>query len=187
MLLLLMGLASTTQVVAESIYGVQLNQKVTLDSNELVLNGAGPRKKLFIVLYVASLYLQEHNTDAADIIKADKPMMLQIDLVSDLVTRKQLVKVLKSGFRKHAGQRYQELRPGMDRLIELVSKPVKPGDQLKMSYNPARGTAVMINNEVLGRIEGLDFKQVFFSMYLAEKPAQESLKKALLRGKGQQP
>jgi len=179
-LLVLMVWAPTA--FAKKVAGVTLDENITIEDTELTLNGAGIRKKLFIKLYVGSLYLQQSRTDAAEIMAADEPMMIRLNMRSDLLTRKKLVKALNTGFKNSAGDNLAAIQPRIDELLALVSEPVRPGDQLSLLYLPETGTSVIKNGELLGQISGLDFKQAFFGVWLSAKPAQASLKQAMIKG-----
>ena len=55
---LLMVIATTLTVNAqETVSGVKVDAKLSLEGQSLVLNGAGTREKMWIDLYVGSLYL----------------------------------------------------------------------------------------------------------------------------------
>jgi hypothetical protein len=45
---------------------------------------------------------------------------------------------------------------------------------------PGKGVEVYINGEYASVTEGLAFKKALFGIYLSDKPAQKSLKKAML-------
>ena len=48
---------TSLEASAKKIAGVDVPQTVTIENKNLVLNGAGIRKKLFIKVYVGALYL----------------------------------------------------------------------------------------------------------------------------------
>ncbi|MEJ2749638.1 MAG: chalcone isomerase family protein [Anaerolineae bacterium] len=57
---------------------------------------------------------------------------------------------------------------------------ITPGDRVSLTYIPAVGTQLEINGTKKGTIEGADFARALFSIWLGEKPFDESFKKALL-------
>ncbi|HMP05316.1 MAG TPA: chalcone isomerase family protein, partial [Lacipirellulaceae bacterium] len=54
------------------------------------------------------------------------------------------------------------------------------GDVFDLVYLPARGVTVLKNGQRVGAIQGLAFKQALFGIWLSNRPADESLRVALL-------
>ena len=57
---------------AAEIAGIKLPERAKLGTCELVLNGAGLRKKLFFKVYIASLYLAEKRSSPAEVLALDE-------------------------------------------------------------------------------------------------------------------
>ena len=53
-------------------------------------------------------------------------------------------------------------------------------DEVWLDYIPGHGTVVTIRGEQKGIIEGADFYTALLDIWLGEKPADKSLKKAML-------
>ena len=167
---------------ARKVAGVELESSLAVGSEELILNGAGLRKRLFIKLYVGSLYLGSHSNDAAGVIAADESMAIRLNILSDLLTRDKMLKALKSGFNKSTGGNTGPVQPQIDQMIELMTDKIRPGDSYTFAFEPAVGTRMSRNGEELGLIEGLEFKQALFGIWLSDKPVQANLKSAMLKG-----
>ena len=99
-LVLLLTLACAGLASAATVSGVDLAEEVAINDTSLSLNGAGLRKKFFIKLYVGSLYLDSSlaGADADAIVQADAPMLIQLDILSNLLTREKLIEALDEGF-----------------------------------------------------------------------------------------
>ena len=80
--------------------GVSLPAKIESESGALSLNGGGIREKLWIDLYVGGLYLHNKNSNANDIINADKAMSIYIEIVSTLITSEKMIAAVDEGFIK---------------------------------------------------------------------------------------
>ena len=93
----LMFIASSAN--AAKVAGVTLAETLTVADQSLNLNGAGIRKKLFIKLYVGSLYTASGSGAASDIVNADEAMAIRLNMLSDLLTRKKMVDALNDGFK----------------------------------------------------------------------------------------
>lgn len=167
---------------AAKVGGITLDESITVGSTETLYNGAGLRKKLFIKLYVGSLYLTTPSTDANAIIDADEAMAIRLNILSDLLTRDKLLSALKEGFDKSTGGNTTPIQPQIDQMIALMQDKVSPGDTLTLAYEPGVGTHVMRDGKELDVIEGLPFKKALFGIWLSDKPAQKSLKTDMLGG-----
>ena len=178
---LLMSLVlMVTPLQAAKVGGITLDDSITIGSTDTQYNGAGLRKKLFIKLYVGSLYLTTPSSDANAIINADEAMAIRLNILSDLLTRDKLLSALKEGFDKATDGNTAPIQPQIDQMIELMKDKVSPGDTLTLAYEPGVGTHVMRDGNVLSVIEGLPFKSALFGIWLSDKPAQKSLKSAML-------
>ncbi|NND90718.1 MAG: chalcone isomerase family protein [Granulosicoccus sp.] len=165
---------------AATISGVSLEESIDVGNAQLRYNGAGIRKKLFIKLYVGSLYLTSPSSDAASVVDADEPMAIRLNILSDLLTRDKMVDALDEGFSKSTGGDTTAIQPQIDQMLSFMQDKISPGDQYTLAYEPGVGTQLMRQGETLTVIEGLPFKQALFGIWLSGKPAQASLKSAML-------
>lgn len=181
-LLVMFMLVTAGSVQAKKVGNVTLEENISVNDIELSLNGAGFRKKLFIKLYVGSLYVQDSLTggDAEAIVQADKPMLIQLDITSDLLTRDKLIKALNDGFNKATDGNTAPIQEQITIMENTLNQPIRPGDVYRIMYVPQTGTSILFGDETLVTIEGLPFKQAVFGIWLSKSPAQKSLKNAML-------
>jgi len=69
---------------AAEVHGVRLDDKVQLESRELVLNGAGLRKRIIFNVYVIGLYLPEKKSDTAAVLALAGPKRASIHMLRDV-------------------------------------------------------------------------------------------------------
>jgi hypothetical protein len=93
-----------------------------------------------------------------------------------------MLKALNDGFKNSTGGDTAAIQPQIDQMIEFMGEKIKIGDVFHYVYEPGSGTHMIKNDGAPVVIEGLDFKQALFGIWLADKPAQASLKKAMLGG-----
>ena len=55
------------------------------------------------------------------------------------------------------------------------------GDEIIFDYIPSKGTIIIVKGVQKGIIQGEDFMQAIFAIYIGENPASEQLKKGLLK------
>jgi len=167
---------------AKKVGSVTLEDSVTFNDATLVLNGAGMRKRLFFKLYVGSLYVDESvkGSSAQSMTLANEAMLIQLNILSDLLTRDKLIDALDTGFTKSTGGDITPIQAEITTMKEAMQEPVRPGDVYRIAYVPEVGTSIVRGDETLVTIPGLPFKQAVFGIWLSDNPAQASLKSAML-------
>lgn len=167
---------------AMTVAGVNVPDRVTVgtDGPELVLNGAGIRKKLFIKVYVGALYLREKTADPAEIAAGTGAKRVTMHFLYREVSRKKIVDAWSKGFTRNLSA--GELEAVESRLLRFNSlfRTMVRGDVVHLDYLPSAGTEVRINDEHQGTIEGEDFYRALLGVWLGENPADDNLKKAML-------
>jgi len=159
--------------------GVRVPDTVMLGDKTLVLNGLGLREATVfdVDVYVAALYLEHRSSDPAQIVASDEAKRLDLVFVRN-VDRGDIVDAWKDGF-KNNGADMQKLKDRIGRLNAWMTD-VKKKDVLTFLYEPGKGLTVVVKGQVKGTIEGVDFQQSFFSIWLGPKPPNKGLKKGLL-------
>lgn len=166
---------------AKQVGKVTLPDSLTAGKDTLLLNGAGFRKKLFIKVYAAGLYLKEKSSDPEKIIDADAPMAIRMVFVYHEVSGKKLVNAWNEGFKNGSGDNIARIKSEIDTFNSFFSESAVENDVYDIIYIPEQGVSVYIKGQLKGTIKGLDFKKAVFSIWLGEKPADTSLKNKLIR------
>ncbi len=169
---------STTHAKTES--GVDFPDSLNIFENTLQLNGTGTRKKLFIKLYAAGLYLDAASSNASEILASDKPMALSLTITSGFIDSKKMEKAVIDGFNNATNGNTDTIQEKIDMFLAVLREEIVKKDQFRFDYQPGTGTHVIKNGQEKAVIEGLDFKSALFGIWLSYKPAQENLKQGLL-------
>ena len=171
----------STHAQITNIGGIKLKETIKLGKNNLQLNGAGQRSKLFIDLYIAALYLSNKSQDAQAIISADEPMLIQIHVVSNLITSENLTRGTMEGFSKATDNKTEAIQTQIDDFLDAFKETIKIGDMFEIVYLPNKGVTVIKNRHIVKILAvNLDFKRALFGIWLSDKPAQKSLKDKML-------
>lgn len=161
--------------------GVTIPRTITFQNKTLQLNGAGSRSKMWVDVYIQALYLSQLSPNPKEIINDKTEMSIRIEITSALVSSGKLTRAMHTGFEKSAGQNFEALKPKMELLKSFLSEDITKGDVFELTYNPAdQSIWVIKNHELKGKIEGFEFKKVFFGIWLGDKPVDEELKNNLL-------
>ncbi len=166
---------------AMEIGGVNLPDSIPCGKEVLKLNGAGIRKKFFLSLYVAGLYLEHKSSSPQEILSPNTPVALRLCIVSRLISSRNMEKATREGFEKSTHGNLQGLEKRIDEFISVFKcEPIKRGDVFDLIYLPSKGVLVYKNGKKLKEIKGADFKRALFGIWLSDDPVQKDLKEKLL-------
>jgi hypothetical protein len=173
-------LTGASSALAKEVAGVTLPDTITVEGKTLKLNGAGLRKKVFFKVYVAGLYLETPSKDAAAVISSDQVKRMQLSVLRSLSSH-QVSEAIGEGFEKNSKAQMTALKARLEKFETMIPN-VENGDQIFLTYVPGKGTVVSAKGAEKGVIEGKDFADALFSVWLGPNPVQADLKTALLGG-----
>jgi Chalcone isomerase-like len=176
--LLLLGLAAVA--FAGVVAGVTMTETMGVEGKNLKLNGMGLRTKVVFKVYVAGLYLEAPSKDPAAILSSDQVKSIRLSIMRSL-KGSQVSEAIGEGFEKNSKAQLPALKARLDKLASMLPN-VEKGDDILLTYAPGKGTVVTVKGAEKGVIEGKDFADALFSVWLGAQPVQEDLKKALLGG-----
>ena len=174
------ALIAAPPAAAAELAGVTQPNAVEAGGEQLVLNGMGLREKFFIDVYVAGLYLPAKQKSGDAVLKADTPRRLVMHFTYD-VSKDQVCDAWKESLAGNRPNASAALKKDFDTLCSWMAD-VEEGEQMVFTYAPDEGTAVEVQGEAKGTIEGKDFADALFASWIGDKPATGKLKKGLLGG-----
>ena len=178
--LLLIALPAAAAEVA----GVRIDDKTRVANIDLVLNGAGLRKRLFVQVYAIGLYLPQKANRPAAILEQPGPKRVAIHMLRD-VSADAFTEALAEAIRaNHSEAEVKGLEPRIKELASTFAelKEAKKGMALALDWN-GNATQLMAQGKPVGKpIQGDDFYRALLRIWIGDKPVQDDLKKALLGG-----
>ena len=163
--------------------GVKIEDRDRVANAELVLNGAGLRKRAFFQVYAIGLYLAERKAAAADAVGAAGPKRVAMHMLRN-VDAQTFTGALADGIRDNHGEaeaKALELRVTQLGAIMAAVGEAKEGMRITLDWVPAAGTVLGVNGRPAGSpIAGEDFYRALLRIWLGDNPVQAGLKKALL-------
>ena len=178
---LLMVMATTFTVNAQqTVSGVKVDAKLALDGQNLVLNGAGTREKMWIDLYVGSLYLPKKSSSAKDIMDSKDAAAIKLNIISGMITSDKMISAINEGFENATNKNTAALKAKIDKFKGFFKDEIKKGDAFVIMNVPSEGVVVYKNGAKKGTIDGHDFKKALFGIWLSDKPADKDLKDGML-------
>ncbi len=167
--------------VGGELKGVTLPDTVTLEGKTLKLNGMGLRTKAIFKVYVAGLYVENPVTDSDAIFAADS--LRRVDLVMKRDLKKSTIsEAISAGIERNSKDQLPALKERLDCVIAGVPD-LSEGQVLSIFYIPGKGTSVQGAGGPAVTVEGKDFADAIFKVWLGKNPVDDDLKKSLLGGK----
>jgi hypothetical protein len=168
---------------AAEISGVKFADTVKVAGTDLKLNGLGMRTKVVFKVYAAGLYLADKKTTPADVMNAQGPRRVTLVMMRDL-TSDEFGQAFMTGLNNNLSQAEKS------RIVSQISKfgeifasieRLKKGDVLNIDWIPATGTQTELNGKKVGEsVPDLAFYNAILRIWIGDKPADRSLKPALL-------
>jgi len=168
---------------AAEVAGVKVDDSLRVGGSELLLNGAGLRSKLFIKVYVGALYVGQKSTSPAAIFDSPQPRRMVMRLLRDL-DAETLASAMDEGLKNnHTPAEMADMKSQAEQLAGIMKAigKAREGDTIAIDFS-ADGVAVSLNGETRGKVAGPGFAKALLKVWLGDKPADASLKKALLGG-----
>lgn len=168
---------------AIDVNGIKFEDINKVGGKDLKLNGAGIRTKLVIKVYAAGLYLPEKSRNVADILKMEGPRRVTLVMARDL-SSEDLGKAFMDGINENLDKTEKAKIVGqIGKFGEMFASvdQIRKGDVLHMDWIPGTGTVCELNGKRIGEpAADINFYNAVLRIWLGEKPADRSLKPALL-------
>jgi hypothetical protein len=175
---LMLSLALAMPALAKEKAGVNVPETVTVEGKALKLNGVGLRKKAIFKVYVAALYAENTSKEAATFLNSDQVKQVKMVMLRDLEKSK-IVDAVKDGFEKNNKAQMPALQERLNNFTASIPD-VKKGDTLTLTYVPGKGTSVTSKTGQALSVQGKDFADALFSVWLGKHPVDGSLKDGML-------
>ncbi len=159
--------------------GVKFEESISIEGNDLVLNGLAIRTERVLFLnfrvFVAGLYVLKKSQEGEAIIASDTPRHLVMHFLHSRVSRKELTDGWKESFTRHAyhGEK-------VDQFMAFHTEDMRRGEKMIFTYVPGKGTTVTMRDKVCGTIPGKDFADALFSIFIARNAGLPRIRDGLL-------
>ena len=167
--------------VAKEREGVTAKPTIEASGKTLHLMGMGLRKKMWFKVYLASLYVENEAPDAAKLIQSDQVKRVEMHMLRDL-ERGKIVEAIQEGFQKNSAAAMPALKDRLDKFVKAVPD-LKQGETIILTYAPGAGTVIKAGKSDQITIEGKDFADALFSVWLGQHPVDDELKQEMLKNR----
>ena len=174
---------SLPAMAAIDVNGVKFEDTAKVGGKDLKLNGAGMRTKLVIKVYAAGLYLPEKSKNVAEILGMEGPRRVTLVMARD-ISSEDLAKAFMDGINDNLDKAEKaKFVTQINKFGEMFASvdQIKKGDVLHMDWVPGTGTVCELNGKRIGgTVIDVGFYNAVLRIWLGDKPADSSLKPALL-------
>lgn len=179
---LLLAAAVTAAPAAVEENGASFEEAIRLDGNSLDLAGTGVAKyRVVFTVYAAALYVPE-GTPRDEVLDEDTPRRLEIEYFYE-IPPEDIIRAANTVLERQLGE------DGMAAIEDRLSRfqdwfeAVEDGDRYRMDYVPGEGTTLSFNGEEVGTVEGADFAEAYFGIWLSDnEPLSDGLREDLMAG-----
>lgn len=163
---------------------VKYDTAIDLAGQKLQLNGAGIRYKFVIKVYTAGLYLTTKANTTQEVLAAHGPKRIHIQMLRE-VDGNELGKLFTKGMEANSPRdEFVKCINGVLKLSEVFAtrKSLVSGDNFSVDFVPGVGSTLLLNGKPLlsEPIKEPEFFTALLRIWLGDKPADDSLKEALL-------
>lgn len=181
---LLLCSALTRLASAAEIEGVTFDETVTVTDTELKLHAVGLLHYRWVIKgYVAALYLGE-GASPQQVFDADVPRRLELHYFYSIKGEGFGDAAEKILARNISAAEIERLGPQIQRM-HAAYRDVAPGDRYALTYLPGVGTTLTFNGSALVTVEGADFADAYFRIWLGAESIDNPLKEQLLAVKAE--
>lgn len=164
---------------AATVAGAKIEDNVNVNNQNLVLNGAGLRKKFVVKVYVGGLYLPSKQNNAAAILAADTPRRMVMHFLYD-VDKGKIAEAWEEGLEANTPNSSPEVKTAFKTLSSWM-EDMKEGQRITMTYVPGIGTTVEVNGKNKGTLGGKAVADALLNTWVGPKPGPGGdFKKAVL-------
>ncbi len=150
-----------------------------LAGEKLMLNGTGMRTKFFFDVYEGALYTANKVSNIQEILQSGKNIRVAMFIKYGEIEAKKMKNGWHEGFENNMSKEEKTVyKNEMQSFVDAFGTAFK-GDVIKIDMT-AKGTAVVINNKVQGRINNADFNEMVLRIWFGNKPADDDLKAGML-------
>lgn len=147
---LTLGIAFAGQPL--KIESITYEPQANVNGEQLLLNGAGLRTKIFFKVYTAGLYLKAPARRNTEVMAQNSAARVRLGLLRD-VSCASFIDSLNDGIKANLQPAKEKaISAGLEALRSLMRSigDVKTGDIIDFDYSPDKGTTVHLNDKPVG-------------------------------------
>jgi hypothetical protein len=153
---------------AATVAGVTMDDSSTAGGQNLVLNGAGLRKKFIVKVYVGGLYLPAKQSAPDRIFASDTARQMVMHFLYD-VDKGKMAEAWEEGLANNTPSASPAVKQAVSTLSSWM-EDMKEGQRIVMTYVPGTGTTVNVNGKVKGVLPDKAVADAILATWIGPKP-----------------
>ncbi len=155
-----------------------------VERTDLVLKGQAILRYAWVIDVYEARLCGPPTLPAEELLRADVPKRLELRYFQAL-TEAMFIEAANTVLaRQLSVEALERLKPKLERLHRAY-RDVEPGDTSALHYTPQTGTALQFNGRTLEVIDGSDFAEAYFGIWLDDDAISDSLRKKVLASDGE--
>lgn len=175
---LILTLCFASQSNAVEVAGVNLEPSVTVNNQQLKLNGYGLRKKFFIKVYIGSLYASKRLSSGAAALADSGDKLIRMNFLHSKVEKEKITEAFSEGFANNSPELVGS--PDVKKFLALFTSDFNRGDVVDLILASDGSVSASHNKKLLGNIPSGKLSRGVLAIYLGDKPADDNLKSGML-------
>lgn len=176
-------LAAVSSSQAREVNGVNMEEAIQLDGQNLILNGAGIHVINRVNIFAIGYYLPKQKTTQVDLLASPGPIRIKLVMIkaveSELMSRRFLADMRTSTTKDERIQLLSQLM-AMGQGFAAVGD-WKVGDVMSIDWNKSKGTSFFSNGKQIGETLKDDLTmQAIMRIWVGDNSASPKLKRQLL-------
>ena len=176
----MMALLTTQASAVTHMAGVTVPDVLQYGGKTMLHNGSGIRKKLFLKLYVGSLFLSKKSSNVEEIISSRDAKAIRLVLISNKVTVPRMKQAMLKGLHRATNGNIAPIQTEVDQILSVFDKGVAVNDVFDIVNVAGDGLHVLKNGQQILAISSPVFKDALFKMWLTKAAVDPRLRAGLL-------
>lgn len=164
--------------MALEVAGVPIEPTLTVNNQLLKLNGSGIRKKLFVKVYIGSLYSAKRLTSASEALADKGEKLIRMNFLHSKVEKEKITGAFSEGFANNAPDLAGSAE--VKKFLALFTADFVRGDVVDLLLGADGSVTAKQNGRLLGSVVSPRLASGVLAIYLGSKPADDALKRGML-------
>ena len=167
---------------ARDVEGFKFEPTARVAGTDLVLNGVGVRRRFFIPIYVAGLYVPQRSSDPEALLKQRGPRRMSMRFVREVEAELFMTSLNEGMRRNYTAQQLSAWSSQLEALNTVIRTMVlaRRADHISWDFAEEGGRVMQNSTPRVPSIPGEDFYNAVLRVWLGEQPADADLKRGLL-------
>ena len=151
-------------------------------ADDLVLNGAAVFSQLSRDYYLGGLWLPQRSSSPDYITSADTARRMQLVVLAEHWSPRNWSRLWQNNIfiNNESGSLPADVQQGLMRFTRLLRDDLKQGDEIRIEYQPAGNTRVLLNREIVAASPGPALFNALLNTWIGQRPPSREFRRHIL-------